>query len=486
MQCRSSDSLLAITTVGNSRDRQFFTQAQAAAAEANWSQVTYYLQEFFESGEASLLGLGTEGKLLATELDPVLNLCLQVLENGDYSDRWNLVKIVPKLGEGVLDSLIAIIRHTSDSDVRWFAMRIMGEFRHPIVIEILFESLFSIEDLNWSDDDEDKDPESEEWQSLAVDIMTKFGTQAIAPLSELITDEQTRFFAVISLSRIASEEVVTPLLQVVNDPHPEIREIAIKVLGLYPDLRIPSVLIQALQDEEYGIRTEAVNGLGWRQSLRKSHALVEHLTPMLTDRNLFVSCQAATALGRLGSFKAVKALWETIILTHTSLLLRQKCLQALGQISTPTSLKYLGKCLELRDREIYLETISVLGSLQPPVANDAMEILVDFLTSYPLYVEHFELECAFAQALGQLRAASAIEPLIQLLERPDLKTRLHIVAALKNINSQQAQQQLTELAGQTNLSPELQAGIAIALREWSNSDAWQTINDKSTGMRQQK
>jgi HEAT repeat protein len=454
--------------VVNSRDRHFFAQAQAAAAEANWSQVSYYLQEFFESGEASLAGSSAEVKSVAPDRDSILDLCIQVLEKGDFSDRWNLVKIVPRLGEGVLDSLIALLRETSDPDVRWFAMRIIGEFKHPIVIEVLLESLFLTEGLNWSDDDDNKDLESQEWQSLATDIITKFGTYAIAPLSELIAQEETRLFAVVSLSRIASEEVVTPLLQVVSDPYPEIREIAIKVLGLYPDPRIPSVLIQALQDEEYGVRTEAVKGLGWRQSIRRSHALVEHLIPMLADSNVFVSCQAANALGRLGSFKAVEALWKTASSLSTWLPLRRSCLLALGEISTPTALKHLKKCLGIESKEILLETIRVLGSLEPPIADDAAEIIVEYLENHPIHVQYFELECEIAQSLGQLQAVSAIQPLIQLLKSPDLKTRLHIVAALKKIDAQQAHQQLAELNRRTNLSPELKAGIAIALQEWSN------------------
>jgi HEAT repeat protein len=456
--------------VGSSRDRQFFLQAQAAVAESNWSQASYALQEFFESSQAPLPSPDPAGeKSQATELNPVLDLCLQILENGDFSDRWNLVKIIPKLGEGVLDSLIVLLRSTADPDVRWFTMRIIGKFRHPIVIEILLESLFLIEDLSWTDNDEDKDPENQDWQSLAIDIIGEFGTSAIAPLSKLMVEEQTRLVAVLSLSRIASEEVVTPLLEVVNDPHPEIREIAIRVVGLYPDPRIPSVLLQALQDQDDGVRVEAIRGLGWRQNLHESYALVEHLIPLLADKNLLVACQAATALGRLGSLKAVKALGESVASSHSPFQLHRNCLQALGQISTPEALIYLQKCMSLENQDILLETIRVLGSLTPPLADAAAAALIEFAMAHPTPVQYYELECGLAQALGQLKAVNAVQPLIQLLKSPDLKTRLHIIAALKKIDSQLAQQLLTELASQTNLSSDLKAGIAIALQEWPSS-----------------
>jgi HEAT repeat protein len=65
----------------------------------------------------------------------------------------------------------------------------------------------------------------------------------------------------------------------------------------------------------------------------------------------------------------------------------------------------------------------------------------------------------------------AIASLIQLLADSDLAVQLHAISALKRLNSVAAHQQLTQLANDTTISPQLQQGVAIALQEWNLDSA---------------
>jgi HEAT repeat protein len=90
-----------------------------------------------------------------------------------------------------------------------------------------------------------------------------------------------------------------------------------------------------------------------------------------------------------------------------------------------------------------------------------MSILQDGSTESP------PAKQAIALSLGQLGNVTAIEPLIYLLSDPDVGVRLHVISALKTLNSDLAHQQLENLSRSEHKDSELSKGIAIALQEWN-------------------
>ena len=274
-----------------------------------------------------------------------------------------------------------------------------------------------------------------------------------------------------SLAYIRTKETIAPLLSVVRNSDVEIRAIAIEALSSFHDPRIPPVLVDALNDIAAKVRKEATIGLSFRSDLREELNLVDLLLLRLYDFSMDVCLAAANGLGRLGTDRAAAGLFQVLQSPHTPIILQIEIVLALGRVGTHASLEYLRQVFDRTDAiAVWQETINALGrieqlSLRSPAAN----ILSGLLQADRPAAQHDKLKQAIALSLGQLGEIQAIAPLIQLLAESDLAVKLHAISALKQLNSAVAYQQLTQLANDATISPQLQQGVAIALQEWDAS-----------------
>jgi HEAT repeat protein len=315
------------------------------------------------------------------------------------------------------------------------------------------------------------------------------GTVAIASLTELLLDENTRLLAVRSLCCIRQPETITPLLSIVQDPQAAIRAAAIEALSSFHDERIPPVLLKALDDPAATVRRAAVLGLGFRPDLHQALDLITKLQPKLYDFNLDVCCAAAVTLSRIGSDDAAKYLFDLLISPQTPITLQLETIRALSWVGTLSSLEYLQTALnQSTSATVWQEIVTVLGRVQKPeLTTPAVEILLQILrsllyetlreqqaslrdaprmlTQHPA-TEVASIKSAIALSLGQLGEMQAIEPLISLLADPNASVRLHAIAALKNLDGEATHQQLQQLANNDAITPDLKQAIAIALAEW--------------------
>jgi len=110
-----------------------------------------------------------------------------------------------------------------------------------------------------------------------------------------------------ALERIG-EQAVDPLIGLLKDPDPSLRQIAASTLGRIGSPRAVDALIESLSDKDSNIRWDAARALG---QIRPEKA-VEPLITMLKDESGPVFCQAATALGRIGSMKALNPLIDSL------------------------------------------------------------------------------------------------------------------------------------------------------------------------------
>ncbi|QMS92299.1 HEAT repeat domain-containing protein [Nostoc edaphicum CCNP1411] len=434
---------------------QLLVQAQTAYDAADWSLLIQYLQQL-------ILGANSEHPEIVKNREYLLKLALSMLEMGDFQQRWEITKVLTHLGNIAIPPLIEILEdEEAEEELRWYAARTLGEFQHPEAIAPLLELLKS-------DDDE-------ELKAIAATALGQMGTVAIAGLSELLSDEDTRLFAVRSLSCIPQIETITPLLSVVQDPQPAIRAAAIEALSSFHDERVPPVLLNALDDMAATVRRAAVLGLGFRPDLRQALDLVTRLQPKLYDFNLDVCCAAAVSLSRMGCDEAAKHLFDLLISPHTPIKLQLETIRALSWVGTPSSLEYLQTALNQSTSEtVWQEIVTVLGRVQKPqLTTPATEILLQILrclscgtlTQHP-DIEIVNIKSAIALSLGQLGQMQAIEPLISLLADSNASVRLHAIAALKNLDGEAVYQQLQQLANNDAITPDLKQGIAIALAEW--------------------
>jgi len=426
-------------------------QAAAAAQRGNWSLVSQYLQQLPLGKNTTDTDAGS-APLNDTDLEQVLNLALDVLNVGDFQERWEVAKMFPKLGAIAIAPLIEILEdEDAELELRWFTGRILGEFNHPIVITTLVDLLTTSED--------------EDLAVMAAAVLSSFGETAVEALTGLLADPESRLLATRSLSQIRRPEIIAPLLGVVRDPQVAIRATAIEALTSFHDPRIPPVLLDALNDHVAAVRKEAVIGLGLRSDLREELDLLNRLKPLLYDFNLEICQQAAIALGRLGTDDAAEALFGVLQSPATPVTLTYDLIRALGWVGTIKSLDYLQQALIGAAVESTLEIVRVLGRLEDPVLKTkAAQILIDFLNSEHPTAGEATVKQAIAQAWGQLGEISAIDALVGLLADPADSVRLHAIAALKNFPT--THQQLEQLAADENLTPALKEGVAIALAEW--------------------
>jgi HEAT repeat protein len=426
-------------------------QSQAAAQQRNWPLLNQYLRQLVLGEDPGAIHRGMESQ---AEIAPeqILDLALDVLEAGDFSDRWGVTKVFPKLGTGAIAPLIAILQdEEADLELRWFAARTLGEFDCPEVVTALVDLLQTCDDEDLND--------------MAASALANLGPSAVTALSGLLTEEHSRLLAVRSLSQIRRSETIEPLLTMVHDPQVTIRTTAIEALSSFHHPRIPPILIDALDDPAAQVRQAAVLGLGLRSDLLEELNLVDLIQPLLWDLDLEVCSSAAIALGRLGTEAAATALFQVLMLPTTPIPLQVRVVRALGWVETSNVLEYLQQALTLESEEACQEIVIVLGQVkQPGLTSKAARILIDLLRLEHPAIQAPRLKQAIALSLGELGETNAIEPLIELLAS-DAGVRLHAIAALKKLAPETVRYQLEHLASHGNLAPELKQGVAIALQE---------------------
>lgn len=422
-------------------------QAQTALQQEDWSLVNQSLRQLLDQNHS-------DSDQPGACLEQALSLALEVLEAGDFQDRWGIAKLFPRLGPIAIPPLIAILKdEAADLEHRWFVARILGEFNHPVVVTALVDLL--------------QTPEDEDLSEMAAAALANLGPATITALSNSLTEEHSRLLAVRSLAQIRRTETIEPLLSVVRDPQVIIRATAIEALSSFHDPRIHPILIHALDDPAAPVRQVAVMGLGLRSDLLEQLDLVGLIQPLLWDFDLDVCQQAATALGRLGTQSATAGLFQALMAATTPVPLQIRIIRALGWIETASGLACLQQALML-EAEVCQESVTVLGQAkQPELRSKAAKILVDLLHSNHSTTRKPTIKQAICLSLGELGETSATKPLIQLLADSNTGVRLHAIAALKKLAPQTAYYELESLAKAENIKPELQQGIVIAIREWS-------------------
>ena len=426
----------------------FLEQGQVAADRQNWPGLVECLQQVTAKGSKP-----QEQHIL----DRAVSLAIQALEWGDFQDRWEIAKVLPNLGNGAIAPLIAVLEDAdADTEPRWFAARILGNFDRPEVIQALVELVKNSD---------------EELSQIAAETLGNFGPTAIESLATLLLQEDSRQFATAALAQIRRTETIPPLLSVVADSQVAVRAAAIEALSSFHDSRIPPVLVAALKDPATAVRKEAVRALGVRAYLDAELDLVNLLKPLLSDIRLEVCKLAAIAIGRVKTDAAAVALFELLRSPTTPVELQIETARALSWSETAVALEYLQQTLiaELANTNypICQEIITVLGRVEKPeLKAKAVEIMLDLLESNHPAVQSAAIKQSLALGLGQLGDSRALDVLIQLLADADNSIRLHCTAALKQLNAIEARQQLEILVNQESLEPRLKQGIAIALQEW--------------------
>lgn len=430
-------------------------QAQDALKDQDWSLLNQYLEQLLEPEADGKIATVQPFEGQSNSWERSLSLALQVLESGDFQAQWEVAKLLPRFGETAIAPLIELLQDSeADDDARWFAARTLGGFHQPQVIPALITLL--------------QTAETEDLRAIAAEALATQGSQAIPALTALLNQPETQLVAAQALAQIRSAETVEPLLNLAQTAHGKVRSLVLEALSGFPDPQIPPILVAALQAPDASVRRAAIQGLSVRSDLAAELNLVEQIGDRLWDLNLSVCQAAAIALGRIGNDACVERLRQTLNSPNLALPLQLELVRALAWAGSATALDSLHQMLNQPTlaQSVCHEIVNLLGrwaaaDLKPKAA----EILVDVLQNQQGSGEP-TLRSLIALALGQLQQDFALEPLIYLLATADPSTRLHIVAALKNLDATRAQQKLAAIALQPDAPTPLKQAAAIALQVW--------------------
>ena len=422
-----------------------------------------------------------------------LTTALEGLASHDFQRQWEAAKQLREIGEAAIAPLVELTQDdTVDEGTRWFAARALGDFDHPQAIAALAHLL--------NDEDEDI-------SQIAATALAQIGASAIHPLTYLLQSDSTRLLAVQALARIRQRRTILPLLRVVSDRDPKVRQMAIEALASFQDSRILPVLIAALDDPVAGIRQEAVTALGLRLQLRtwertgalgdsdngdsdngdmdgnhiNNHsletansgysrkpdldmqALELRLAACLHDFHLDVCIKAAIALGRWGSPYAVERLGTVLNQPHTPEALKIALIQALGWVPSPAAVDAITQALTLPQVQVRCEAIRTLSTFEPEaLVARASQALLAHLEPLSTVSE----KQAIALALARLGCDQAIDGILVCLADTHEGVQLHAIAALKQLNTFDVYQYLQHLSQQPELPAVLRSGVQKALDEW--------------------
>ena len=393
-------------------------KAELAANQQDWGQVADYLQQIPDFSKRK-----RRSSLEAENSSQVLNLAFMVLFYGDFQEKWAITKIIPYLGTSAIEPLVSILEDQSiDVEVRWFAARILGNFKEQVVVIALANLL--------------QNTEEEELIAIASETLSHLGAIAIDVFVALLAEPKYRKLAARSLAYIRRPQTLPALLNLAEDPDLEIRAIAIEAMGSFHDCRVPPVLINALQDPAAAVRKEAAIALGFRPELCTELDLVNHLQPLLYDLNPQVCHQAAITLGRMKQESAITALNEVLSSQHTPIALKLDLVRALGWSEIDLALEYLQEALLTEIDLVNQEIITILGRISASnLQEKATQILVDFWNSFPENSINSNLKQVIAMSLGELGQIQAQDILEQLAEDNNSRVRLQAIAGLKKINN---------------------------------------------------
>ncbi len=377
-------------------------RAKAAADNGNWSIAIDYLQQL------------SIDQITHSEI--VLDIAIQVLIQGDFDQQWEIAKIIPKLGNIAIQPLLDLLNDIDiDLEDRWVVARILGEFHQPQVVTALIELIHQQED-----------PELTE---IAISALTKIGVPAISALTDLLATSD-RNTSITILTQIRDSRTIEPLIQVIDDPDPQLRSLVVEALGSFHDSRIPPLLITKLTDVAATVRKAAVIALCLRNDLAAQLDLSQHLRPLLFDLNLAVCQATALGLARLPDELNIEVLGSLLLSPQTKPELQSSIILALGWIGTIPAIDSLMAAFSHVAPSLAPEIAISIGKTDREQVY-ASQVLADRLQI--LDPSDTIIRQEIATALGNLGNSAIVPDLVQLLDDPDDRVKLYAMNAISKL-----------------------------------------------------
>jgi HEAT repeat protein len=161
------------------------------------------------------------------------------------------------------------------------------------------------------------------------------------------------------------ERAVKPLIELLQDPHPDVRRVAAESLGKIGDPKTGSLLVPLLADLDSRVREAAVRAIG-RLGPSTGEEISQAVVALLDDPNESVKRAVTIAIGELEPpvrvFVAVPKL-----LTAREVSTRRSVARALSMIDARAWLSDLVKALQDPDAEVRQHVVVALAELGDPI-----------------------------------------------------------------------------------------------------------------------
>lgn len=269
--------------------------------------------------------------------------------------------------------------------------------------------------------------------SLSVQPATD---KIVKPIINAISDENVnvQLAAIKSLSEFRSVLAVRPLIKILSDPHEEIRAAAVLALGLIEDKNSLFPLIDCLEDTSSQVRVNSLVALSNLGDPRSIEPIIELLD---SEKDDAVRQMAILTLGPLG--QKDKRIIPPLVkyLESENPRLRQYAVLSLGQTKSPEIIDPLLRILNDEDSYVRRACASALSDIKDPAT--VRQFIVRLKDTSP------EIRETAANALGKLGDPNAVEPLIEVLTDENYQVREEAAQALGVLKDKSASKPIINL-----------------------------------------
>ncbi len=300
---------------------------------------------------------------------------------GCYLSSGKGDKAVELLAEGL---------KSNDPDAHGYAIRKLGETKHPSAVDPLIRVLIT------------------EHSYPAANALANIGTPAIKSLEAALKseDRQVRRVALTALDNISDLRATDSLVLGLRDEDPGLRSLSASALGRKQDPRALGPLAEVLRDEDPAVRKWAVKSLGDIKST--GHHPVEGILPLLKDADKDVRISTIETLGKLQDVRAVQPLVE-IVKESDIQQVRKGAMTALGQIRNQHALEPLLALVKDEDPMLRMWAVDALGEIGDARALEPAIVL--------LGDQNTNVRQSAAEALGKIRDSGSVGSLIRTLQK---------------------------------------------------------------------
>jgi HEAT repeat protein len=249
----------------------------------------------------------------------------------------------------------------------------------PSTIEIMKETLQKLEEPLYTREEDIvrliaqlRSTETGGREEAAQALADMLDARVLNPLLALLHDEQheVRQYAALALAwmtegratrrfvRAHREMVQGPLIQALADQESGVRAAVVQALGDWGDGRAVEPLLELVQDEDREVRRQVVEALGY---LKDERALEPLLNAFFTDDDERVRAFAAQSLGNFGDSRAVDKLIQALQDKQSQV--RRDAAEMLSWLRDERAIDALLLALQDQDREVREWAIEALGEL---------------------------------------------------------------------------------------------------------------------------